>query len=231
MGQAIQKAANPDEFDICFKIDIGDIASECISKVDVVVDFSHHDVTPGLVELASAHQKPVVIGTTGHSPEERKRILSASSQIPLVWSGNYSIGMNLMFFLTQKAAEALPELFEPEITETHHHFKKDAPSGTAVDLARRICEGRDWDFDEVVVNGRSGIIGERPEKQIGIHALRGGDVVGEHTVSFFGDGERIQLKHLATDRKVLARGALVSAKWIIGKEPGLFEMQDVLNLR
>ena len=231
MGQAIQNLASPDIFDICAKIDIGDSAKDLVSGVDVVVDFSHHDATLGLVELAAAHNKAVVIGTTGHTPQEREQILTTAKNIPLMWSGNYSVGMNMLFFLAKKAAEALPEIYEPEITETHHHFKKDAPSGTAIDLARRICEGRSWNFDDVVVNGREGMTGERPAKQIGIHALRGGDVVGEHIVSFFGDGEQVQLKHLATDRKVLAQGALISAKWIVGKQPGVYEMQDALNLR
>lgn len=231
MGQAIQTIANPDTFDICCKIDLGDNIWDGMKDVDVVVDFSHHDVTPKLVEKAVACGVPVVIGTTGHTPEEREQILSASSVIPLMWSGNYSIGMNMLFYLTKKAAEALPEIWEPEITETHHHFKKDAPSGTAVDLARRICQGREWDFEDVVINGREGMTGERPSRQIGIHALRGGDVVGEHTVSFFADGERVELKHLATDRKILARGALISTEWIVGKAPGLYEMQDVLGLR
>lgn len=231
MGQAILQAANTDQFDVCFKLDVGDLAVDCLKNVDVVIDFSHHDVTLGLAELAAEHNKALVIGTTGHTAQEREKILSLSKKIPLVWSGNYSIGMNLMFYLAQKTAETLPELYEPEITEIHHHFKKDAPSGTAVDLGRRICEGRNWDFDEVTVNGRSGITGERPGKQLGIHAVRGGDVVGEHTVSFFGDGERIQLKHLATDRKIFAQGALAAAKWAVSKEPGFYEMQDVLNLR
>ena len=231
MGQAIQNIADPDTFDFCCKIDMGDDVWDGMKAADVVVDFSHHDVTARLVEKANACGIPVVIGTTGHTPAEREQILSFSKTIPLMWSGNYSIGMNMLFYLTRKAAEALPELWEPEITEIHHHFKKDAPSGTAIDLARRVCQGRDWDFDNVVINGREGMTGERPAQQIGIHALRGGDVVGEHTVSFFGDGERVQLKHLATDRKILARGALLSTKWIVGKAPGLYEMQDVLGLR
>lgn len=231
MGKAILAAGSSDVFDFCFCLDAGDDASVAIRKVDVVIDFSFHEATLPLVELAAKHGKPIVIGTTGHTAEVRNRILGYSKVIPMVWSGNYSIGMNLMFYLTKRAAEVLSELYEPEITETHHHFKKDAPSGTAVDLARRICEGRNWNYDEVVVNGREGITGERPARQLGIHALRGGDVVGEHTVSFYGDAERVQLKHLATDRKNFAQGALASAKWAVGKPAGFYEMQDVMELR
>lgn len=231
MGKAILQAAAPEYFDISHALDAGDDFTQVVSEVDVIIDFSHHDATLPLVELAALHQKPIVIGTTGHTADERQKILSYSDKIGMVWSGNYSIGMNLMFYLTKRASETLSEVFEPEISETHHHHKKDAPSGTAVDLARRICEGRNWDYDEVVLNGREGLTGERPVKQIGIHAIRGGDVVGEHTVSFFGDGERVQLKHLATDRKIFSQGALASAKWVVGKPAGLYEMQDVLNLR
>ncbi len=231
MGEAIIRIADPAVFDIGYRFDVGENPTAAATDADVLIDFSHHDATLGLVELAARNGKPIVIGTTGHSAEEREKILSYRDQIAIVWSGNYSIGMNLLFYLTKRTAEILSETFEPEITEVHHHFKKDAPSGTAVDLARRICEGRNWDYDEVVNHGRSGITGARPERQIGIHALRGGDVVGEHRVSFFGDGERVELKHLATDRKILAQGALVSAKWVVGKQPGLYEMQDVLELR
>lgn len=231
MGEAIQRLADPDFFDFRYAIDAGDDATPLVPLADIIIDFSHHDATLKLVKLAAAHKKPIVIGTTGHSVEERKQILTYTHDIAVVWSGNYSIGMNVLFYLTKRTAEILSETYEPEITEIHHHFKKDAPSGTALDLARRVCEGRNWDMEEVVNNGRSGLTGSRPVKQIGIHALRGGDVVGEHTVSFFGDGERVQLKHLATDRKVLAQGALASAKWVVGKPAGLYEMQDVLNLR
>jgi 4-hydroxy-tetrahydrodipicolinate reductase len=231
MGQAILKAAQSSRFCIHGAIDAGDDPNALIKGADVVIDFSFHEATLPLVQLAVQHQKPIVIGTTGHHPGDRERILACAKDIPIVWSGNYSVGMNLLFFLTQRAAAALPELFEPEITEIHHHAKKDAPSGTAVDLARRICSGRKWDFDAVVTHGREGITGERPVRQLGMHALRGGDVVGEHTVSFFGEGERVELRHLATDRKIFAQGALHAAAWVVGKSPGLYEMQDVLELR
>jgi 4-hydroxy-tetrahydrodipicolinate reductase len=232
MGAMILRTGHPSQFEFCACLDVGDSADACISGVDVVIDFSFHEATLPLVELAARAGKPVVVGTTGHSSEERAKILSHKSRIPIVWSGNYSIGMNLLFFLTQRAAEILPPLYEPEITEVHHHHKKDAPSGTAVDLARRICTGRGWDYDRVVCNGRVGITGERPVEQIGMHALRGGDVVGEHTVSFFGDGERVSLHHLATDRRIFAQGALRCALWLAeGRAPGHYEMQDVLGLR
>ena len=231
MGKAIQTYANPEILDICQLLDVGDDASNTISEVDLVIDFSHLDATKTLVKLAAAHNKAIVIGTTGHNSAERDEILSYSKKIPMVWSGNYSIGMNLLFHLTQLTATALSEQYEPEITEIHHHFKKDSPSGTAIDLARRICTGRNWKLEDVVQNGREGLIGERPKQQLGIHAIRGGDVVGEHTVKFFGEGERVELKHLATDRKVLAKGALTAAEWVAGKPAGFYEMQDVMGLR
>jgi 4-hydroxy-tetrahydrodipicolinate reductase len=231
MGKAIAKAADPAVFDLAFPLELDDDPDAAVPACDVIIDFSFHDATLSLVQLAAEYCKPIVIGTTGHSTAEREQVLAYAEKVPMVWSGNYSIGMNLLFYLTKRAAETLSEIFEPEITEVHHHFKKDAPSGTAMDLARRICNARDWDINEVLQHGRSGITGERPERQIGMHALRGGDVVGEHTVSFFGEGERVELRHLATDRTIFAHGALASARWVVGKAPGLYEMQDVLNLR
>ena len=231
MGRAILAAADPDRVEIVHKLDVGDQIEGAIGSVDVAIDFSHASATLPLVRSAARHGKAVVIGTTGHSEADRNAILELKNSVPIVWSGNYSIGMNLLFHLSRIAARALPESYEPEITEAHHHFKKDAPSGTALDLVRRICEGRGWDAGETVLSGRSGDTGERPRRQIGVHALRGGDVVGEHRVSFFGEGERIELKHLATDRRIFAEGALASALWVVGKAPGFYEMQDVLKLR
>ncbi len=231
MGQAILAASENSKVEICAQTDIGDDTEACLKGAEVIIDFSHKDATLPLVEIAARRKIPVVIGTTGHTPEERAKIIRYTTQIPIVWSGNYSIGMNLLFYLTKRSAETLPELYEPEITEVHHHFKVDAPSGTAVDLARRICEGRDWDYEESIVHGREGMTGERKPREIGMHALRGGDIVGDHRVSFFGEGERVELRHIATDRKIFAQGALTSALWVVKQAPGLYEMQDVMGLR
>ncbi len=231
MGRAICDAASDGDFEFVSLCDIGDEVGDAFKLADVIIDFSHHSATLGIVEKAVGHLKPVVIGTTGHDSAEREEIIAHSKSIPLVWSGNYSMGMNLLFYFAQKAAEALPELYETEIIEAHHSHKKDAPSGTAMDIARRICEGRNWNLEQVIQHGREGITGERPGKQLGVHAIRGGDVVGDHTVQFFGQGERFELRHQATDRKVFAQGALSSASWVVGKAPGFYEMQDVLGLR
>jgi len=231
MGQAIQTAAKNGDYDFVALTDQGDNPEQAMGDADVIVDFSHHSVTERLAGLAAQHGLPIVIGTTGHSEADRESILKFSEKIPMVWSGNYSIGMNLLFYFAKTAAASLPTTFEPEIVEAHHHHKKDAPSGTAWDIARRICEARGWDVETHVTTSRSGITGERPEAQLGIHAIRGGDVVGDHSVNFFGIGERFELRHQATDRNVFAQGALQSAKWAVAQKPGFYEMQDVLGLR
>jgi 4-hydroxy-tetrahydrodipicolinate reductase len=231
MGQAIQKAAQDSTFSIVWKLDQGSSIPSPFPQADVVIDFSFREATLPIVEAAATHDIPVVIGTTGHDPKVREAIISHSNKIPMVWSGNYSIGMNVLFYLTQTTAKALSNIYEPEIVEVHHRHKKDAPSGTAVDLAKRVCAGREWNYDEATIYGREGMTGERPANQVALHAVRGGDVVGQHTVSFFGEGERVELSHLATDRKIFAQGALAAAQWVVGKPSGLYEMQDVLNLR
>ena len=149
----------------------------------------------------------------------------------MVWAGNFSTGVNLLFYLTEIAARVLDTSsdFDPEVVEMHHRLKKDAPSGTADRLLEILKKSRKLN-DEQIAHGRSGITGERPSEQIGSHALRGGDVVGDHTVYFAGIGERVELTHRATDRKIFAAGALRAAKWVAAQPPGLFSMQDVLGL-
>ena len=190
--------------------------------------------TQGLVSIAwasSAAGKPMVIGTTGHESGEKAEIEALSSKIPMVWAGNFSTGVNLLFYLTEQAARVLDGQsdFDPEVIEMHHRLKKDAPSGTADRLLEILKESRELGDDQVA-HGRSGMVGARPAKEIGSHALRGGDVVGDHTVLFAGMGERIELTHRATDRKIFAAGALRAAKWVVGHSPGLYSMQDVLGL-
>ena len=173
----------------------------------------------------------MVIGTTGHGPEEKLEIEAISSKIPIVWAGNFSTGVNLLFYLTEITSRVLDSSseFDPEVIEMHHRLKKDSPSGTADRLLEIIRESRQLTSVNVT-HGRNGMIGERKCDEIGSHALRGGDVVGEHTVMFAGIGERIELTHRATDRVIFAAGALKAANWVQSQNPGLYSMQDVLGL-
>jgi 4-hydroxy-tetrahydrodipicolinate reductase len=172
-----------------------------------------------------------VIGTTGHSDSEKSQIANRKSQIPMVWSANYSTGVNALFWLTRKAAEILGPGFDLEIVEMHHRLKKDAPSGTAKSLAAILAEVRRQQLDSVARHGRVGMVGERSAEEIGIHSVRGGDVVGDHTVMFASVGERLELTHKASSRDTFANGALRAAQWVVKQKPGLYDMQDVLGLK
>jgi len=230
MGVAIAACAEANNAIITAACDTGDDASSVISDCEAIIDFSFHEVTPGIAKLAVEHNLPLVIGTTGHTAEERSAILSAvDGQIPVVWAGNYSVGVNTLNYLTRKAAAILGEQYEPEVMEMHHHHKKDAPSGTAERLIEILKESYALS-DENVTHGREGLVGARPAKEIGVHALRGGDIVGEHTVYFIGDGERVELTHKAYDRKIFAQGAVRAAHWAVGKAAGVYNMEDVLGL-
>lgn len=230
MGQAIAECAAANNATITAACDTGDNPASVITTCEAVIDFSFHEVTPGIAELAAQHGLPLVIGTTGHTTEERGTILNAvEGKIPVVWAGNYSVGVNTLNYLTRKAAQILGDKYEPELMEMHHHHKKDAPSGTAERLIDIIKDAYDYSDDQVT-HGREGLIGARPKKEIGVHAIRGGDIVGEHTVYFIGDGERIELTHKANDRKIFAQGAVRAAHWAVGKAPGVYNMEDVLEL-
>jgi len=171
-----------------------------------------------------------VIGTTGFAPDDLDALSKAARHAPIVRAGNMSLGVNLLTLLTKKVAAALDEDFDIEIVESHHKHKVDAPSGTALMLGEAAAEGRGVSLDDVSDRGRDGITGARTRGDIGFHAIRGGDVVGEHDVIFAADGERIVLRHLATDRRLFARGALRAALWGQDKEPGEYDMLDVLGL-
>lgn len=212
-------------------IDQGDDLEACIGSADVVVDFSFHSATAGIARLCASHGKAIVIGTTGHTAEDREAITRLSSQIPMVFSSNYSTGVNTLFWLTQKAAEILGPSFDLEIVEMHHRHKRDAPSGTAKSLAEILSKVRQQELEKVLRNGREGIVGERTQTEIGMHSVRGGDVVGDHTVIFAGAGERVELTHKASSRETFANGALRAAQWVVGQKPGLYDMQDVLGLK
>ena len=232
MGQAISSIAEDHDCRITHPVDLGDDPTGFISDCDLVIDFSLRDATRPLAELAGEHGKPMVIGTTGHDMDDREAIEKTASKIPMVWAGNFSTGVNLLFYLTQQAARVLDARtgFDPEIIEIHHRLKQDAPSGTADRLLEILKDSRKLGEDDVS-HGRSGMVGERKDEEIGSHALRGGDVVGEHTVMFAGTGERIELTHRATDRVIFAAGALKAAKWVANQPAGLYSMQDVLGLQ
>jgi 4-hydroxy-tetrahydrodipicolinate reductase len=197
----------------------------------VVIDFSFHTATAAVTALCARHQKAIVIGTTGHTEPEKSQILTCKSQVPIVWASNYSTGVNTLFWLTRKAAEILGPGFDLEVVEMHHRLKKDAPSGTATTLLEILTDVRKLQMKEALRHGRKGITGERTNTEIGVHAIRGGDVVGDHTVIFATSGERVELTHKASSRDTFATGALRAARWVVGKKPAVYDMQHVLGLK
>ena len=230
MGQTLIQCAREMHLDLAAAIDVGDDLKSEVPKADVIVDFSFHSATRTVLEQAVANRKPIVIGTTGHSAEEKAPLVALASKVPCVWAGNFSVGVNLLFALTRRAAAVLGSDYDAEVVEMHHRFKKDAPSGTAARLLEIILEERKLTAD-ALRHGRKGITGERQPTEVGIHALRGGDVVGDHTVIFAALGERVELTHKASDRAIFARGALRAAQWVVNQNPGVYDMQDVLGLK
>lgn len=232
MGQALVGCApHHRELEVVGQIDQGDDLAAVIAGCDVVIDFSSHTATAGIAELCARHAKALVVGTTGHGDAERSRITYHASRIPMVLSANYSSGVNTLFWLTRKAAEILGSGYDLEVVEMHHRLKKDAPSGTAKSLAEILAEVRQQQLAKVARHGREGIVGERTDAEIGIHSVRGGDVVGDHTVIFATTGERVELTHKASSRDTFANGALRAAGWVVKQKPGLYDMQDVLGLK
>lgn len=231
MGQALIACAPrfPD-LQVVGKVDLGDKLDDLIPTCDVVVDFSFHNATPLVADLCAESKKALVIGTTGHNELEKDRILKNTDTIPIVWASNYSTGVNTLFWLTRKAAEILGPGFDLEVVEMHHRLKKDAPSGTAMTLAEILATVRGEQLKDVLRHGREGIVGERTAREIGMHALRGGDVVGDHTVIFASSGERVELSHKASSRETFANGALRASLWAVRQRPGLYNMQHVLGL-
>jgi 4-hydroxy-tetrahydrodipicolinate reductase len=225
MGQAIIDAAERENVDVVARIDLGDELA--VANADVVVDFAHADATGSICKAAIKSKTAMVVGTTGHSTKQRDEIAAAAQQIPVVLASNFSVGVNALFALTEQAAKILDADFDLEILEVHHRMKKDAPSGTAKTLAGILQRTRQT---KSLRHGREGISGERDKLEIGIHSVRGGDVVGDHTVIFAGNGERLELTHRASSRETFARGALRAARWVVGKSPGLYDMRDVLGL-
>jgi 4-hydroxy-tetrahydrodipicolinate reductase len=213
MGKTISDLANGDsEIHVVGHCDLGDSIEPAMKSCDVAIDFSNAAAIAEISAAALHHGKPLVIGTTGHSQAQRRMIEKTAQSLPIVFSSNFSIGVNVLFWLTGKAAEQLGGEFDAEIIETHHKMKKDAPSGTAKTLAEVLKAAK------------------KMQNEIPIQSIREGDVVGEHTIIFRGPSERLDLTHRAASREIFARGAIRAAKWIIGKPPGLYSMQDVLGL-
>lgn len=211
MGQTIlDLARNDPKIDIVAQCDLGDAIDAAFKDSDVAIDFSNASSIEEVCRAATQSGKALVVGTTGHSPEQRQLIEKAAKSLPIVFASNFSVGVNALFALTRKAAEILGSEFKPEIVETHHTKKKDAPSGTAKTLGE--------------------ILKAQLNSDIPIESIREGDVVGEHTVTFVGPAERLELTHSAGSREIFASGALRAAQWVVGKSPGLYSMQDVLGI-
>jgi 4-hydroxy-tetrahydrodipicolinate reductase len=232
MGQTVIACAKADSaVTVTAEIDMGDDFNAAVKDCDAVIDFSHHTITEGIASACAANRKILVIGTTGHSDAQVANIKNSAAQIPVVFAPNFSVGVNTLFWLTRKTAEILGPDFDLEVVEMHHRLKKDAPSGTAKRLAEILAEARRLSYNDDVRHGREGIVGERTNAEIGMHAIRGGDIVGDHTVIFAAQGERVELTHKASSRETFARGAIRAAKWAREQAPGLYDMQDVLGLK
>ena len=232
MGQALLACApSHPEIEVVGRIDQGEDLATVIGRGDVVVDFSSPAATPGIAEQCAEQGKALVIGTTGLAAAAQSRITNCASHIPIVWASNFSTGVNTLFWLTRKAAEILGPDYDLEIVEMHHRLKKDAPSGTAKTLAEILAGVRQQQLAKVARHGREGWVGERTPEEIGLHAIRGGDVVGDHTVIFATPGERLELTHKAASRETFAHGALRAARWVVRQPPGHYDMQDVLGLK
>jgi 4-hydroxy-tetrahydrodipicolinate reductase len=232
MGQALVRLAEADpQLELIAGLDRGDSVSEVIARADVLVEFAHHSATAPLAALAATQGKALVIGTTGHTAEEKRAIKQAAKTIPVVFAPNFSIGINLLFHLARVASLALDESYDREIIEMHHRHKLDAPSGTARRLGDILAETMGGNASDLLRHGREGEVGARGLREIGMHALRGGDVVGDHTVIFAAEGERLELTHRASNRDTFAVGALRAARWVRTQSPSLYSMQDVLGLK
>jgi len=206
-------------------------AEALFTASDAVIDFTRPEILADHLDLAVRHKKALVIGTTGLDAAERAKVGQAAKSIPIVQAANMSVGVTLLGQLVRQLASRLePETFDVEIVEMHHRHKIDAPSGTALALAQAAAEGREVALTDVARKSRDGQIGPRPKGEIGISTLRGGDVVGDHTVIFAADGERIEITHKASSRQIFARGAVRAALWAAGRQPGLYSMIDVLGL-
>ena len=229
MGRKLCELAKGTDLEVVSKVDVVEgYENTWGAGVEGAIDFSYHAAVPAGVTKAASEGIPYVIGTTGLTADEQLVVDEAARRIPVVQSGNYSLGVNLLIELVRKAATVLGPEYDVEVVEMHHRHKKDAPSGTALMLARSAAVGRGVALEDRAIYGRRGDIGERPEGEIAIHALRGGSVVGDHTVMFAGELERVELTHKAQDRAAFAAGALKALSWAKLQPPGIYTMRDVL---
>lgn len=201
-----------------------------LKEADAIIDFSTGNVMENAA-LAAEAGVAIIIGTTGLTMEQRAELKALSSRARIIQTTNYSVGVNLLFHLAKKTALTLSEDFDIEIIEAHHNKKKDAPSGTALSLAEVLTDARNLSMEEDLRHGRVGMVGARTKKEIGMHSVRGGDIVGDHTVLFAAEGERMELTHRASSRDTFAKGALRAARFLVNKENGFYDMQDVLGLK
>jgi 4-hydroxy-tetrahydrodipicolinate reductase len=230
LGQAIVRFAEATaEYEVSVsgrKVDVWENALTW----DVAIDVSQPQGSLAISNRCAADGIPLVIGTTGHSIDQLEKLHADAERTAILLTPNFSVGVHLLFWLSEKTSEILGPEFDAEIVEMHHRLKKDSPSGTAKRLGEIIARTRSLEYEEAAKHGRKGLVGERSRSEIGVHALRGGDVVGEHTVYFASAGERIELTHRASSRDTFAKGALRAAGWMMGKPAGWYEMRDVLGL-
>lgn len=226
-GQDAGTVAGVGEIGIKIEADLKSV----IQKGDVVIDFTSAEASLVHMKVAAQHHKPMVIGSTGFSPQQLDQAKKLAKEFPCCLAPNMSVGVNLMYKVVEEMAQILGDDYDVEIVEAHHRMKKDAPSGTALRLGEVVARGLGRKWAEVGVYGRKGLIGERSRAEIGMHAIRAGDIVGDHTVIFGGMGERIEVTHRVHTRDTLARGAIRAAQWVLDQKPGLYDMGDVLGLK
>ena len=231
MGRRLVALAPEYGFDGVIAIDAeGPTLADAACSVDIVVDFSVRTQVFATCDFCASHKIPLVMGTTGLDAGDWASLERAAAMAPVVQAANFSVGVNALFDLVAAAARMLAAGWDVELVEAHHRHKVDAPSGTAKELARRVAAARGWELDAVARHGREGLVGARPPGELGMHAVRGGSVVGEHRVLFLGDGEEVVLEHRALDRDIFVRGALVAARWALsGRAPGRYGMGEVLR--
>ena len=206
------------------------ITEEPQSIPEMMIDFSVPASTGKWTEYCLKNKVPLIVGTTGLSKDQKRKLSEAAEETAVLWGANMSMGVNLLFKLAAEVARKLPDDYDIEIIEAHHRFKRDAPSGTALELARQMAQAKQWPWPDCLIHGREGSEVPREPETIGVHAVRGGDIVGEHTVMFSALGETVELRHKAHNRDTFVRGALHAARWLTGRKPGMYSMFDVLAL-
>ncbi|MCF8721582.1 4-hydroxy-tetrahydrodipicolinate reductase [Nitrospina gracilis] len=227
LGRDLGELAGLAKKNVALTDDVNALVDAC----DVIIDFTLPEVSMATLKAVAAKNKAVVFGTTGFSAGQKREIEQAAKSIRCVLAPNMSIGVNVLFKIAGEVARVLGDAYDVEIVEAHHKFKKDAPSGTAVRISEIVADALERNLDEVGVYGRKGFSDGRGEKEIGVHTLRAGDIIGEHRVMFGGMGETLELSHRAQSRQTFARGSVRAAQWVVSQPPGLYDMQDVLGLR